>query len=62
MTDLQALVAGYLTAALKLAPERGGLLVDVEILRDETGGYVPELLVTGRESRERVIIRIEVAR
>lgn len=59
MGELQALVTGAIQGALmKVSGEGGPFLIDVEAVTDEQG-YLPELLVTGRESGERVRVRVE---
>jgi hypothetical protein len=64
MGELQALVTGAIIGALmkasadpNLSPEGGPFLIRVEP-RADAQGYLPELLVTGRESGERVIVRV----
>jgi hypothetical protein len=57
VTDLQALVTGFVAGALSY---QDLLHVDVEPVRDDHGNYKPELIVTGRESGERLLIRVEV--
>lgn len=60
MTQFQALITGALLGALIKASGEGQFLIDAEPLMDEEGNYTPEILVTGRESGEKLLIRVEV--
>jgi hypothetical protein len=53
--ELQALVTGALIGALM---RQDLLLVDVQPSTDE-GGFLPEFIVVGRESGQRLRVRIE---
>jgi hypothetical protein len=60
MTQFQALVAGAIQGALMKASGEGGpFLIDVEPVTDEQG-FTNEIRVTGRESGERLLVRVEV--
>jgi hypothetical protein len=55
MTPLQALLTGAIVGSLwKAEPFE----IDVELLRDDRG-YLPEIMVTGRNSGEIVLIKVE---
>ena len=57
MTELQALVAAYLCAALRSAP-RQGLHVTAQLELDDDQSYRPSLVVTGQDGT-RVRITVE---
>jgi hypothetical protein len=58
MTDLQALIAGFIAGALAHAQGKP-LLIDVAVSQDGEGNYLPEIEVRGQESGERLLVRIE---
>lgn len=60
MSDLQALVTGSLAGALMKADAEGPLMIDVEVGVDDEGNYTNAILVTGRESREQLLVTVEV--
>jgi hypothetical protein len=55
MDDLQALVTGMIAGSLM---KQEGVALDVEVAVDEDGNYEPELLVTGRNSRRRLLVTV----
>ena len=59
LSQLQALVTGAINGALMRAPQHG-ILVDSEVGVDENGDYTNEILVTGRESGEQLLVTVEV--
>lgn len=62
MTSLQALVTGMIAGALARAADEDGpgvaILIDVEI-GIENGDYTNQVIVTGQESGERLVITVE---
>jgi hypothetical protein len=56
MSELQALVTGSITGALMGASH---LDIDVEPVLDDGGNYQPEVLVTGRQSGQKLRISVE---
>ena len=59
--EFQGLVTGAVLGCLMRAHEHG-LLVHVEPVIDEQGNYEPLVRVVGRQSGERLLIRVEQAR
>jgi hypothetical protein len=57
MTELQALVSGYIAGALATAEL---FACDVEVPSDANGNYLPEILVRGRVTGERLRVRVDV--
>jgi hypothetical protein len=60
MTEFQALITGAVTGALLKADAEGPFLIDVTPQIDADGNYLPEISVVGRESGEKLRVRIEV--
>lgn len=58
MTEFQALVTGAISGALMKASAEGPFLIDVEVGVDEEGNYTNEILVTGRESKETLLVTV----
>lgn len=59
MTQFQALVTGSIAGALmKAGAEEGHLLIDVNIPQDDDGNYKNEIIVTGRESGEELLVTV----
>lgn len=52
MNSLQALVTGMIAGALSKEPQMAA--IDVEVVTDQDGNYLPEVHVTGRESGTRL--------
>ena len=57
MTDLQALVTGYIAARLV----DGILDIEVQAHTDGAGNYLPRLTVIGRQTGARVVIEVTPA-
>lgn len=59
MNSLQALVTGMIAGSLTKEPQL--VDIEVEILADDKGKYLPEIVVTGRRSLTvlRVSVRVE---
>lgn len=57
----QALVTGAIAGALqKAGSDDGFLLLDAEVGVDEDGNYLPEVLVTGRESGTQLLVTVAI--
>lgn len=52
-------VAGALTKASAQADPAGPFLIDVTVPRDSEGNYLKEVWVTGMESGEQLVVKIE---
>lgn len=60
-TEFQSLITGSIAGALMKASGEGGhLLIDVDMPVDEAGNYEPVVLVTGRQSGEKLRVIVEV--
>lgn len=60
MSEFAALITGSIAGALMKASGEGGhLLIDVNVPTDEEGNYLHVVEVTGRESGEKLRIRVE---
>jgi hypothetical protein len=57
MNELQAIVAGTIAGALGSAD---WIKIDVVLLDDGAGNFLPEIVVVGRESGTRLRVRIDV--
>ena len=58
MTEFQALITGAVSGALIKASAEGPFLIHVEVGTDGEN-YTNEIFVTGRESGEQLVIRVE---
>lgn len=58
--EFAALITGAIAGALmKASAEDGHLLIDVSVPTDDEGNYLKVVEVTGRESGEKLRIRVE---
>lgn len=58
LSQFQALVAGAIAGGLAKAAE-DFLVVDVEIGVDANGDYTNEIMVTGKNSGEKLLVKVE---
>lgn len=56
MTEFQALITGMISGALM---KQEFALINVEVGVDESGNYTNEILITGRNSGERLLVTVE---
>jgi hypothetical protein len=61
MTEFQALITGAISGALMKASAEGPFLIDVEVGVDDEGNYTNEILVTGQESKEQLLVSVNVS-
>lgn len=58
MTELQALVTGFIAGSLIRAND-SPLKVSINIPQDKQGNFLPVIHVTGRVSGERLVVRVQ---